>query len=288
MTSAPQPRGRAFAQVDVFTDRPFFGNPVAVVLDADGLDDVAMQQIAQWTNLSETTFVLPATMDGADYRLRIFTPRSELPFAGHPTLGSAHALQDSGRFDRAGATLVQQCGAGLVPITVPADWRTAGVSFVLPEAQITAAPDPSALAGVLRVQPAAAPAIVNVGPRWVVVELADTASVRNAAPDFVGLASYDRAHGTTGVTIFAADGDDVVVRSFAPADGIDEDPVCGSGNGAVAAYRRSVGQCGAGTSYVASQGREVGRDGAVAVRFAGDAIMVGGRCVTVITGVINA
>lgn len=270
---------RAFMQVDVFTAVPLMGNPVAVVLDGMGLSDAAMQQFANWTNLSETTFVLPATDPAADYRLRIFTPKSELPFAGHPTLGSAHAVIAAGLAAPRGGKLVQQCAVGLVEIGVGG----AGLEFRLPPPQIDSAPSADALGAALGTLPLGPPQIVNVGPRWVIIELEDEAAVRGLTPDLTALAAYDRAHGTTGQTVFArlANGD-AVVRSFAAADGIAEDPVCGSGNGAVAAYRRWSGTGGA--DYRASQGREIGRDGVINIRFDGGDIFVGGDCVTVVEG----
>ena len=273
---------RRFMQVDVFTAVALKGNPVAVVLDGGGIDDATMQQFANWTNLSETTFVLPATDPAADYALRIFTPQSELPFAGHPTLGSAHAIIAAGLAVPKNGKLVQQCAVGLVEIGV----RGADLSFRLPPAQIDPAPEPELLSAALGSALLAPPQVVNVGPRWVIVEMADDVAVRGCTPDLGILAAYDRTHGVTGQTIFArtANGD-AVVRSFAAGDGIAEDPVCGSGNGAVAAYRRWSGS-GEG-DYIASKGREIGRDGVIRVRFDGDDIHVGGSCVTVIVGTVR-
>lgn len=275
-------RARAFVQVDVFTAVGLKGNPVAVVLDGAGLDAAAMQQFANWTNLSETTFVLPPTDPAADYALRIFTPRSELPFAGHPTLGSAHAVLGAGLATARGGKLVQQCTVGLVEVSVSAT----GLAFRLPPETITPAPDSAALAAALGRAPIAPPQIVAVGPRWVIAELASPADVRSCTPDLAALAAYDGAYATTGQTIFAREpGGDAVVRSFAAADGIAEDPVCGSGNGAVAAYRRWSGSGDA--DYRASQGREIGRDGIITVAYSGGAIHIGGQCVTVIEGMVR-
>jgi PhzF family phenazine biosynthesis protein len=273
---------RDFMQVDVFTATALKGNPVAVVLDGSGLSDAEMQQFANWTNLSETTFVLPASDAAADYTLRIFTPKSELPFAGHPTLGSAHAVVAAGLTEPKDGKLVQQCAVGLVEVSVGGG----GLSFRLPTARIDPAPQPEVLTAALGGSLVAPPQVVNVGPRWVIAELPSEAAVRALVPDLTTLAAYDRAHGVTGQTIFArlASGD-AVVRSFAAADGIAEDPVCGSGNGAVAAYRRWSGTGMA--DYSASQGREIGRDGVIAVRFEGDTIHVGGQCVTVIQGRVH-
>lgn len=272
-------RSRGFAQVDVFTAVPYKGNPVAVVLDGEGLSDAEMQAFANWTNLSETTFVLPATQPGADYRVRIFTPRAELPFAGHPTLGTAHAVIEAGLASATDGRLVQECAVGLVDLAVDG----AGLSFRLPRHALSELADPEATAwiGAAVTGPAQA---VDVGPVWLVAELADASALETLNHDPQRLSDYYMPRGMTGATLYAVDGNRVVVRSFAPGDGIAEDPVCGSGNGAVAAFRLAAGQVGAEDSYVASQGRQVGRDGNVRVRIEGDAIHVGGDCVTVVDG----
>lgn len=279
---------RPFKQVDVFTAVPFKGNPVAVVLDGSGLSTDAMQAFANWTNLSETTFVLPATVDGADYHLRIFTPKAELPFAGHPTLGSAHAVLDAGLVAPVGGKIVQQCGVGLVEIAVPDNWRAEGVSFTLPSATITAAPEQDVLRTAIGADLVKTADVVNVGPKWVIAHLAGAASLKSLAPDLATLAAYDRRNATTGLTVFADDpAEGVLVRSFAPVDGIAEDPVCGSGNGAVAAYRLKHGLNAVGDSYVGRQGREIGRNGFISVRFGADGIHIGGQCVTCVNGMVE-
>lgn len=283
--------GRAFRTVDVFTRTPFSGNPVAVILDGAGLSTGAMQAIANWTNLSETTFVLPPADGAADYSLRIFTPRAELPFAGHPTIGSAFAVLETGAATPRGGKIVQHCAKGLIDILVPDDWQDAGLSFAMPRASLTAAPEAELLIASLGGGQIAPPMVVDVGPRWVVMEMADGDIVAQAKPDFATLADYDRRHKTTGLTIFGAarDGIDTqIVRSFAPADGINEDPVCGSGNGAVAAYRQHHGAVVPGHQYAAAQGMSVGRNGRVTIRITNDAIFVGGQAVTCATGTIIA
>lgn len=272
-------RSRNFAQVDVFTVVPYKGNPVAVVLDGQGLSDAEMQAFANWTNLSETTFVLPATEPGADYRVRIFTPKAELPFAGHPTLGTAHAVLNAGLVKARDEKLVQQCAVGLVELSV----GESGLSFRLPRYALTELSDPEATAWIGAPVKGSAQA-VDVGPVWLVAELESIADLERLQHDEARLAAYYVPKGWTGATLYVADGDRVVVRSFAPGDGIAEDPVCGSGNGAAAAFRLSTGQIGAGDSYVASQGRQVGRDGFITIRIAGEDIHVGGQCVTCITG----
>ncbi len=265
---------------------PLFGNPVCVVLDGAGIDDAKMQAIASWANLSETTFVTPATDPGADYAVRIFTPRAELPFAGHPTLGTAHAVIEAGIAAPRGDRLIMQCAVGLVELTVGDD----ALSFKLPRYAFEDAPDPNIIVTALGGEAVVtgAPRIVNVGPRWVIAEMVSAASLETLQPDLPALANYDRAHKTTGLTVFASGGaGDITVRSFAPADGIAEDPVCGSGNASVAAYRIAAGQIGDGSAYVASQGRQVGRDGRVHVRVDGSDIHVGGQCVTGMRGTLS-
>jgi PhzF family phenazine biosynthesis protein len=285
---------RRFMQVDVFADRPGAGNPVAVVLDGDGYDDAAMQAFANWTNLSETTFVLRPTVPEASYRVRIFTPRSELPFAGHPTLGTAHALLEAGRIVPVDGALVQQCAAGLLPMRVEGSDHSRTIAVRAPRGEIVATDaDMDALlaealpADRLGTQPAA---LVSNGPRWWCVEFADEAAVRTLQPDFPALARAIVASRGVGVAVFAraADGRSLAMRGFCPADGIPEDPVTGSANAAIASLLHERGALGAlGQAYCVSQGREVGRDGRIDVRIDGDGeVWIGGRSVTVIRGTV--
>jgi PhzF family phenazine biosynthesis protein len=282
-----------FKQVDVFTDRPFVGNPVAVVLDGDGLDAPAMQRIAAWTNLSETTFVLRPTAPGADYRVRIFTPRSELPFAGHPTIGTAHAVLEAGVIPPK-AELRQECAAGLLRLDVEGAGVGRRIAVEVPPA--TLEPLPAEVVGEVERAlgaPLAGDAhLVAIGPRWLTLRLADAGAVRRLAPDMAAVAAVSRALGATGITVFAlTDAGDhrAVVRSFAPGDGIPEDPVCGSGNAAVGAWLQRAGAP-LGERYVASQGRELGRDGFVNVRIdaASGRVWIGGAAVTCVDGVLHA
>jgi len=286
---------RTYKVVDAFSSRPFLGNPVAVVLDAEGLDTAVMQAIARWTNLSETTFVFPPTTAEADYRLRIFTPRSELPFAGHPTLGTAHAVLEAGRVKPRNGRLVQECGVGLVQLAVEGEEADRRLTLDLPPATVTPLrpADIAELEAILgrRVEAGAVPSIVNVGAVWVVAQLADAESVLELKPDFARSAAFERRLGLTGVTVFGArrDGEaDIEVRSFAPSCGADEDPVCGSGNGSVAVFQRERGLLPAeGGDYVAAQGRCVGRDGRVAVKVdAAGKVSIGGACVTCVDGIL--
>jgi PhzF family phenazine biosynthesis protein len=286
---------RSYSVVDVFSFRPLLGNPVAVVMDAENLTADAMQAVARWTNLSETTFVLPPTTADADYRLRIFTPRSELPFAGHPTLGSAHAILEAGRVaPRRIDRLIQECGIGLVELTIEARSEGRELTFRLPPAKLEPlhTTDMAELERILgcKVDLKTAPGIVNVGAIWIVVQLIDAASVLDLRPDLPRLAELERRLGVTGLTVFGAreHGDDaaIEVRTFAPSCGVEEDPVCGSGNGSVAVFQWQRGLLPpGGADYVAAQGRCVGRDGRVKVSVdANGAVRVGGSCVTSVEG----
>lgn len=265
-----------FKQVDVFTNRPFLGNPVAVVIGAEGLDTAAMRRIARWTNLSETTFLLPSSK--ADYRLRIFTPLQELPFAGHPTIGSAHAALESG-FVGKKAALRQECGAGILELSVEDHW----IYVRAPQPKIAALDKPIGFGKrALR---------VDVGPVWIVAELDDAQELAALEPDMAALAALSESLEATGVTLFAASEDGVStihVRSFAPAQGVPEDPVCGSGNVSVAAYLRYTGELERfERSYVARQGMQLGRDGRVSVRVTDSDIEIGGHCVTCVEGTLR-
>lgn len=286
---------RRYKVVDVFPRGPLSGNPVAVVIDANDLSGSAMQAMARWTNLSETTFLLPPTTPTADYRLRIFTPRRELPFAGHPTLGSAHAAVEAGRVTPRDGRLTQECEVGLVNLSV---WDEGGgrqLALGLPAATVTplTADDIGALEAVLGhpVIRAVPPACVNVGPVWVVAQMPSVASLLALKPDLIRGAAFERRLGVTGLSLFALyqEGDVAIeVRSFAPSCGVDEDPVCGSGNGSVAVFRRERGLLPRnGTRYIAGQGQCVGRDGRIAVSIDAEGkVTLGGACVTRIDGTL--
>lgn len=282
-----------FKQVDVFTRTPFRGNPVAVVLDGSGLADDAMQRIAGWTNLSETTFVLPPTSNAADYRLRIFTPRAELPFAGHPTIGSAHAVLEAGIVRPKDGRLRQECGAGVLELSAEPDgrlWVRAPQSSLAPLADAQRQPLEHALGSKAVSQPI----VVNVGPVWIVADLGSADTVGGLLPDMEAIARLTDAVRATGITVFGAarDGRSAIhVRSFAPAHGVPEDPVCGSGNISVAAFIARTGLTGRfGAQYVSRQGMQLGRDGEVSMRIAeeGRAIDLGGYAVTCVEGTLRA
>jgi PhzF family phenazine biosynthesis protein len=280
---------RRFLQLDVFADRPGAGNPLAVVVDAEGLDDAAMQAFARWTHLSETIFLL-APGDGADYRVRIFTPRQELPFAGHPSVGAAWAAMETG-LAPARETLVQDCAAGRLPVRVGEGRR---VAVRAPTARRVAPPGGSdtrlddALRGLAR--GAIKPELRDNGPKWWVAELAGERDVRAMAPDLEAIARLT-GDAAVGLAVFAAadagsDGD-VVLRAFCPVDGIPEDPVTGSANAAVAAVLLDAGRIGRGARYTASQGREIGRDGRVEVHVDHEGeVWIGGRVQPVIRGTV--
>jgi len=286
---------RAYKIVDVFTSSPLQGNPLAVVLDAEDLDTETMHAVAAWTNLSETTFVLPPSSPKADYRLRIFTPRSELPFAGHPTLGSAHAAIEAGRIVARDGRLVQECGVGLVQLSADGEGANRELSFSLPAATLTplGGSDVDELEAILGtgINREAHPAIVTVGPVWIVACVSSLDRLQSMKPDFARSAAFESRVGVTGVTLFAAkDGTeaDIEVRSFASSQGVNEDPVCGSCNGSIAVFRHARRLLPSGTTrYVATQGRCLGRSGRVAVRVDADGkVDLGGRCVTTVNGVI--
>lgn len=271
-----------FKQVDVFTRVPFKGNPVAVVLDGNGLSASEMQRIAAWTNLSETTFVLPPTSAAADYRLRIFTPRRELPFAGHPTIGSAHAVLEAGLAKPTQGKLRQECEAGVLELGVEGEllWLKAPPASMKP----LDAARRGDLEKTLDARITGSPVIVAVGPVWLVAELADAGAVDRLLPNMTAIGAFTDAVQATGITVFGktSAGDTVHVRSFAPAQGIPEDPVCGSGNISVAAVRgKSAG------AYTAKQGMQLGRDGRVSIRFEGEQIFLGGGAVTCVEGTLR-
>ena len=264
-----------FRQVDVFGSGPLTGNPVAVVHAADDLDDARMQLFAQWTNLSETTFLLPPTQDGADYRLRIFTPSRELPFAGHPTLGSAHAWLEAGGTPR-GDAVVQECEAGLVLIE-----RGERLAFQGPPLVKDGPVDDHDLATITDILGISRDDVVDAkwvdnGPGWVGVLLEDAHAVLRLTPDLLKLKDLDV--GVAGLWRDGGSDAQVEVRAF---DRSTEDPVTGSLNA-------SLGQWLAGTvlpeRYVAAQGTAIGRRGRVHVRREGSTVWVGGDTRTALRG----
>ncbi|MGO4260399.1 PhzF family phenazine biosynthesis protein [Lysobacter sp. TAB13] len=284
---------RRYLQLDVFAHRIGAGNPLAVVFDAQGMDTAAMQSFAAWMHLPETIFLLPPEA-GADYRVRIFTPRQELAFAGHPSIGAAWAVLDARRVAADSVELIQQCGAGLLPVKVAHDADQIRISIRTPRARacaVDAAHDAlidAALAGAAR--GVLAPALWDNGPRWWLAELADAAAVRGLRPDLAAIAALS-GEDSLGLAVFARSeeaGHAWVVRAFCPGDGIAEDPVTGSANAAIASALLAAGRVARGDAYSVSQGREVGRDGYIELRIDQDGeVWIGGRVQAVIRGTVE-
>jgi PhzF family phenazine biosynthesis protein len=272
---------RPFQQVDVFGSGPYTGNPVAVVLDAEGLSDEQMQRLANWTNLSETTFVLPPRHPEADYRLRIFTPSLELPFAGHPTLGSAHAWLAHGGSPRRPDEVVQECGAGLVTLR-----PTAGrIAFAAPPL-VRSGPLDRALTAELAQALGIAPdevvdsQWVDNGPGWTALLLPTASHVRAVRPTLVKVPV-----GVVGP--YEGDGPaDFEVRAFFPSGhSMFEDPVTGSLNASLAQWLLSSGRARA--PYVAAQGAALGRAGRVYIESSDGEVWVSGATVTCVQGTLE-
>jgi len=298
-------RPRPFKQVDVFTAEPYRGNALAVVLDGQDLSDDAMQRFARWTNLSETTFLLPPTAPDADYGVRIFTPGGELPFAGHPTLGSCHAWLQAGGQPKDAQRIVQQCEAGLVAI------RREGtrLAFAAPPLR-RSAPSPTLLAKVagalgLKASQIVAAQRLDNGPVWLGLLLADDETVLALAPDHRVLKELGQKVGVAGLPAHTDEtpGSPLIgrsnrearafarseappgltVRAFAAPIGVEEDPVTGSLNASLAQWLIAEGHLP--ESYVAAQGQRLGRAGRVHVaRDAQGQVWVGGDLVTCIDG----
>lgn len=302
---------RPFRQVDVFTAVPYFGNPLAVVLDGSGLDDAAMQRFARWTNLSETAFLLPPTDASADYRVRIFTPGGELPFAGHPTLGSCHAWLEAGGQPKVSGRVVQQCPLGLVNIRREAGTRQ--LAFAAPPLQRMPL-DAGLLAQVVEALGLQAGQVLSAqrldnGPVWLGLLLDSVESVLQVAPNPLALEKLGAEVGVAGIyppeetplligranreaRAFALEASqkpsiaavpDLEVRAFAATIGIAEDPVTGSLNASLAQWLMAEGRMP--ERYMASQGVCLGRAGQVYLeRDAQGQVWVGGESVTCVEG----
>ena len=289
-------RLRPFQQVDVFTATPYLGNPLAVVLDGEGLSTDEMQRFTNWTNLSEATFVLPPTPEGhaagADYRVRIFCPGRELPFAGHPTLGTCHAWLQAGGQPRATGRIVQECGVGLVTLRRDGE-QLAFAAPPLVKSGPLAEDDVQLIArglGVAR-DDIVAHAWCDNGPNWRGVMLRSAEQVLGLRPDGAVLAGLDVGvagpRGKVGV-VGASDAEGIAfeVRAFFPGNnGLAEDPVTGSLNAALAQWLIGAGL--APSRYVASQGTALGRAGRVHVQQDGPQIWVGGHSVTCVRGEVR-
>ncbi len=292
---------RSFMQLDVFAPRAGDGNPLAVVLDADGLDAAEMQRIAAWTNVVETTFVLPTTTPEASYRVRIFTPTRELAFAGHPSVGTAHAVLAAGIATPREAAdgrrqLVQECAAGLLPVRVEGEGIAQALFVQTPSVQVLArrdASDPAFRALLGARFSSAGAALIDSGRRWWAAELVDEAAVRGWRPDFDAIASIATPDEAIGLAVFARCPDcvyDLVVRALMPKGNGSgyEDPASGAANAALAGYLHATKQTqGISERYTVSQGREVGRDARLTLLHEGGRIWVGGETKTVVEGVLH-
>ncbi|MCD9028190.1 PhzF family phenazine biosynthesis protein [Luteimonas sp. BDR2-5] len=288
---------RRFVQLDVFADRPGAGNPLAVVLDAEGLDDATMQAIARWTRLPETTFVF-APDAGGDYRIRMFSPRREVPFAGHPSVGTAQALLAAGRIaPDADGRVLQDGIAGRLPLQVRGEGQARSVAVRTPRAhvvEVAAADDPrlrDALAGLA--PGALPPALMYGGRRWWLAELADEHGLRGAQPDWDAIARLAESTDSMGLCAFArADAGqpyDLVVRAWVGAPARFEDAASGAANATLAAWLASRDALPGGRRrYVVSQGREVGYDARLQLEIDDDGeVWSGGQVAFVVEGTLD-
>ncbi len=295
MTQLPR-RLRSYVQADVFADRPGAGNPLAVVLDAEDLSDDDMQAIARWTRLPETTFVLPPVDDATSYRLRIFSPRREVPFAGHPSVGTAHAVLEAGLATPRDGLLVQDGIAGQLPLRVQGEGATRTIAVRTPRASLieAAAPDDPRLVDALAGLPLGElpPALMEGGRRWWLVELADEAALRAAEPNWAAIGRLAEATGSMGICVFARSTDPVyylAVRAWVGAPAQFEDAASGAANATLAAWLAMRDALPGDTGfYRISQGREVGHDAIIelTVDAQGD-VWSGGRVTSVVRGELD-
>ena len=295
MTQLPR-RLRAYVQADVFADRPGAGNPLAVVLDAEGLSDDDMQAIARWTRLPETTFVLPPVDDATSYRLRIFSPRREVPFAGHPSVGTAHAVLEAGLATPRDGLLVQDGIAGKLPLRVQGEGATRTIAVRTPRASLieAASPDDPRLVDALAGLPLGElpPALMEGGRRWWLVEVADEAALRAAEPNWTAIGQLAEATGSMGICVFARSTDPVyylAVRAWVGAPAQFEDAASGAANATLAAWLAMRDALPGDTGfYRISQGREVGHDAIIelTVDAEGD-VWSGGRVTSVVRGELD-
>ena len=287
---------RRYLQLDVFASRPGDGNPLAVVLDAEGLDDASMQAIARWTRLPETTFVFAAPRPTASYGIRIFSPRREVPFAGHPSVGTAHAALAAGIAQPRDGLLVQAGIAGDLPLQVSGEGATRTIAVRTPRAramEIASGDDPR-LRGVLANLPLGAlpPALMDGGRRWWLAEIADEATLRSATPDWDAIGRLAHDTESMGLCVYARSNDPVyylAVRAWVGAPAAFEDAASGAANATLAAWLASQDALPGDTGfYRVSQGREVGHDAIIELQVDADGeVWSGGRVVTVVEGHID-
>ena len=287
---------RRYVQLDVFASRPGDGNPLAVMLEAQGLDDATMQAIARWTRLPETTFVFPPTTPEATHAIRIFSPRREVPFAGHPSVGTAYALLDAGLVTPRDGLLVQQGIAGNLPLRVHGEGAARTVAVRTPRArvqEIAAADDTRLAAALAGLQLGALPPVqMDGGRRWWLVELASEAHLRSAEPDWDAIAALAEASDSMGLFVYARSTDPVyyyAVRAFVGAPARFEDAASGAANATLAAWLAERDALpSSGGFYRVSQGREVGHDAIIELTVDADGeVWSGGRAATVVTGVLE-
>lgn len=277
-----------FTQVDVFGSTPLKGNPLAVVHDADDLTTEQMQEFAQWTNLSETTFLLKPTHPDADYRVRIFTPSEEFPFAGHPTLGSAHAWLAAGGQPKTVGRVVQECGVGNVQLK-SVDSELAFAAPELLKHEPLTQQELSQVAQSLQITPDAIldSHWIDNGPGWIGVRLSSAQEVLDLAPNYDAMQGMcisvigEYPHHSTE----KQNGIDVEVRAFVPDVGILEDPVTGSANAGLAQWLTATGTLP--DSYTARQGTVIGYDGLVTLNREAETVWVGGKSVVIISGTVD-
>ena len=284
---------RRYVQLDVFADRPGAGNPLAVVLDAEGLDDATMQAIARWTRLPETTFVLPSTQAGASYRVRMFSPRREVPFAGHPSVGTAHAVMQAGLATPRDGLLWQEGIAGVLPLRVVGEGPTRSIAVRTPKArvvEVAEAADPR-LAPALRglALGTLPPALMDGGRRWWLAELSNETALRGAAPDWDAISALAQATESMGLFVYARSDNPVyyyAVRAFVGAPARFEDAASGAANATLAAWLAARGALpNAEGRYRVSQGREVGHDAIIDLHVDADGeVWSGGRVCDVVSG----
>lgn len=282
--AARKTKTRGFKQVDVFTSTPCFGNPLAVVVNAQGLSDAAMQRLAQWTNLSETAFIFDDKE--ADYHLRIFSPDREVPFAGHPTIGAARAAIEAGIVDGS-KPFQMRCGLGLLNL------RTEGKKIwvrvpppVLVDVSIDVGMLTASLCGIKPIEPL----VFDTGPIWMVSRVESVADLDQVQVDQKKLIDLSRnTADAVGIVLYAFNREKGIdVRAFAPAIGVDEDPVCGSGNIAAARHLKETGRLDVtGARYQARQGRHLGRNGILNLVVKEDCFELGGEAVTIFDGEIR-
>jgi PhzF family phenazine biosynthesis protein len=284
-----------YLHLDVFAATLGGGNHLGVVIGTHDWSDVQMQRFARWTALVETTFLLPPTDPKASYRVRIFTPHKEIPFAGHPSIGSAHAALECGLAEPRDGLLWQECGAGVLPIRVEGHGADRELLLQSPgERVLDTGRDahpllPAALAGIdIGSLP---PALVDGGRRWWLAEVADEASLRAWQPDHAAIGALAQASDSMGLCAFARSSHpdcQLVVRAFPAGVGIVEDPASGAANGLIAAYIVHAEPDGAlARGYRVSQGREIGHDARLIVHIDDNAIWVGGRSHTVVDGTLD-